>query len=94
MAKYSNKVKGKEIGEAKVYAEPHTMTGGKVTADAKSIQVRKDPNTLSAKETGPRSVAMRVSAGDPGNDYVKTDGIEMRGAGTATKGRMSRGPMA
>jgi len=24
----------------------------------------------------------------------KTDGIEMRGAGAATKGRMSRGPMA
>jgi hypothetical protein len=92
MAKYSMKRNGKEVGSASVYAEPHTMDGKKMSN--KETKVRKDPNTLSAKETGPRSVAMRVSAGDPGNDYVKTDGIEMRGAGAATKGRMSRGPMA
>ena len=29
-----------------------------------------------------------------GNEPVKTDGIKMRGAGAATKGVMSRGPMA
>ena len=27
MAKYSMKVKGKEVGSAEVYAAPHTMTG-------------------------------------------------------------------
>jgi hypothetical protein len=93
MATFSKKVMGKEVGQASTYAEPHTMSGKKFNADAKSIQVKKDPNTLNAREVGPRSVAMRVSVGDPGNSYVKTDGIEMRGAGAATKGRMSRGPM-
>jgi hypothetical protein len=93
MAKYSNKVMGKEVGSADKYAEPHTMSGKKLNVDAKSIQVKKDPNSLSASEVGPRSVAMRVSAGDPGNDYVKTDGIEIRGTGAAIKGVMSRGPM-
>jgi hypothetical protein len=29
-----------------------------------------------------------------GNNPTKTDGIKMRGAGAATKGFMSRGPMA
>ena len=30
MAKFSNKVMGKEVGSASVYAEPHTMTARKV----------------------------------------------------------------
>jgi hypothetical protein len=93
MAKYSNKVMGKEIGEASKYAEPHTMSGKKLNADAKSIQVKKDPNTLSASQVSPRTVAMRVSAGNPAADDVKTDGIKIRGTGAATKGVMSRGPM-
>jgi hypothetical protein len=29
-----------------------------------------------------------------GNQPIKTDGIKMRGTGAATKGLMSRGPMA
>lgn len=94
MAKYSNKVMGKEVGNASVYAEPHTMTGKKLNADAKSIQVKKDPNTLSADQVSPRTVAMRVSAGNPAADDVKTDGMKIRGTGAATKGVMSRGPMA
>jgi len=32
MAKFSKKVKGKEIGDASIYAEPHTMAGAKVKA--------------------------------------------------------------
>jgi hypothetical protein len=94
MATFSKKVMGKEVGQASVYAQPHTMKGQKVTADAREIEVRRDPNTLSAREVSPRTVAMRVSAGDPEANDVKTSGIEMRGAGAATKGRMSRGPMA
>jgi hypothetical protein len=35
--------------------------------------------------------AYSVSAGD---EPIKTDGIKMRGTGAATKGVMSRGPMA
>jgi hypothetical protein len=31
MAKFSKKVMGKEVGSAAVYAEPHTMSGKKVT---------------------------------------------------------------
>jgi hypothetical protein len=91
MAKYSNKVMGKEIGEASVYAEPHTMAGKKMSN--KETKIAKDPNTLSASQVSPRTVAMRVSAGNPAADDVKTDGIKIRGTGAATKGVMSRGPM-
>lgn len=91
MAKYSNKVMGKEVGNASVYAEPHTMSGSKVSN--KDTQVKKDPNSLSASQVSPRTTSMRVSAGNPGADDVKTDGIKIRGTGAATKGVMSRGPM-
>jgi hypothetical protein len=37
---------------------------------------------------------MRVSLGDPNAENIKTSGIEVRGSGAATKGRMARGPMA
>lgn len=54
----------------------------------------KDPNTMSAKELPCNYPAMRVSVGDPGKDYVKTEGVKIRGTGAATKGTMARGPMA
>ncbi len=53
-----------------------------------------DPNTLTAKQVTPKTVAMRVSAGDPAREDVKTSGIKIRGTGAATKGTMARGPMA
>jgi hypothetical protein len=89
MAKFSQKVKGKEVGQAAVYAAPHTMKG-KPLAKNKMV----DPNTLAAKSVNPSTVAMRVSAGDPAADNVKTSGIKVRGTGAATKGLMARGPMA
>jgi uncharacterized protein (DUF2141 family) len=93
MAKYSQKQGGKEVGQAAVYAEPHTMSGGKV--DTKEcISVARDPNTLAAKDVKPGKPAMRVSMGDPNADDVKTTGIKIRGTGAATKGVMARGPMA
>ena len=76
------------------YAAPHTMAGGKVTANAKEIEVKRNPNTLSAMEVSPRTVAMSVSIGNSGADDVKTTGLETRGNGAATKGRIARGPMA
>jgi hypothetical protein len=76
------------------YAAPHTMSGGKVTANAKEIEVKRNPNTLSGVEVSPRTKSMSVSVGDSGADNIKTSGIEMRGYGAATKGKMSRGPMA
>jgi hypothetical protein len=90
MATFSKKMMGKEVGNASVYAAPHTMDG-KAGVGMKAIQ---DPDTLSAKQISPRTVSMRVSLGDPAADDVKTSGIKMRGAGCATKGVMSRGPMA
>jgi len=93
MAKFSAKMMGKEVGSADVYAEPHTMSGGKINPQ-RAVSGSIDPNTLSAKDTGCGTPAARVSTGDPGRNDVKTSGIKMRGAGAATKGTMSRGPMA
>ena len=86
MAKYSQKVMGKEIGPASVYAEPHTMTGKKLKIEPAGVsnnkKYMKDANV---------SVANTHSNDYPG---VKTSGIKMRGTGCAIKGLMSRGPMA
>jgi len=92
MGKFSKKVMGKEVGDAKVYAEPHTMDGKKMKpSNSKAV----DPNTLAANKMKPGGQATpRVSAGDPGADDVKTSGIKIRGTGAATKGLMARGPMA
>ena len=85
MPKYSMKRDGKEVGPASVYAEPHTMTGKKVGG------------TLSQTSGADCMKEMNISVGNISKSIgkgVKTDGIEMRGAGAATKGRMCRGPMA
>lgn len=85
MAKYSDKRGGKEVGQAAVYAEPHTMSGKKVTAQA------------SKGKSGAECMnEMNVSVGTiskKNNDEVKTSGIKIRGTGAATKGVMARGPM-
>lgn len=97
MPKYSMKKGGKEVGPASVYAPPHTMEGAKMNVKSAQNQFMlkgKDPNKLTAAQMGPRSALPRVSAGDPAADDVKTTGIKMRGTGAATKGLMSRGPMA
>ena len=97
MAKFSQKIMGKEVGDAKIYAEPHTMKGKSMNAkDAmQSVSRPPDPNTLSANKMKPGGQPVpRVSAGDPAADDVKTSGMKMRGTGAATKGVMSRGPMA
>jgi hypothetical protein len=89
---YSKKMMGKEVGDASVYAPPHTMKGKSLNVNQKSKAV--DPNTLSGDKVSPRTSAMRVSLGNPNADDIKTSGIEVRGSGAATKGRMARGPMA
>jgi hypothetical protein len=88
MAKFSNKVMGKEVGDASVYAEPHTMDG-KSGVDIKS----------SGYQGGDRLTANEVnmSVGNISRDPYKepkTSGIKIRGTGAATKGVMARGPMA
>lgn len=84
--KYSMKVKGKEIGPAEVYAEPHTMTGKKVEASANPG--KEMPYNFVPDWRPTSGVAINPNVG------VKTTGIKMRGTGCATKGVMSRGPMA
>jgi hypothetical protein len=88
MAKYSMKKMGKEVGPASVYAEPHTMTGKKVSA---SENPGKAPNR-SKLET--YDVSIGAISKSAGNEPTKTDGIKIRGTGCATKGVMARGPMA
>jgi hypothetical protein len=88
MATFSKKMMGKEVGDAKVYAKPHTMSGKEVKA---STNPGKEPNR-SKLDTYDVSVgAISKSAGD---EQVKTSGIKVRGTGAATKGLMARGPMA
>jgi hypothetical protein len=86
MAKFSKKVGGKEVGSADVYAEPHTMKGGKVDLC----------NGYDAEPTRANRVNMSVGNIDRDgyNPAPKTTGIKTRGNGCATKGVMARGPMA
>jgi hypothetical protein len=86
MAKFSKKMMGKEVGDATTYAKPHTMTGKKVQVSANPGK----PSDISSTTT------MKMSVGNynNGQSETKTSGIKMRGTGAATKGVMSRGPMA
>jgi hypothetical protein len=88
MATYSKKMMGKEVGDAKVYAKPHTMTGKSVKA---STNPGKEPNRSKLDTLDVSVGAESKSAGD---EKIKTSGIKVRGTGAATKGLMARGPMA
>jgi hypothetical protein len=88
MATFSKKMMGKEVGDAKVYAKPHTMTGKAVSASANP---GKEPNR---SKLDTLDVSIGAESKSAGNEPTKTTGIKMRGAGAATKGFMSRGPMA
>jgi hypothetical protein len=88
MAKFSQKVMGKEVGSASVYAEPHTMSG---KAEKIAANPGKEPNRSRVDTVDVTVGNLSKSAGD---EKIKTDGIKMRGTGAATKGVMSRGPMA
>jgi hypothetical protein len=87
MAKFSQKLMGKEVGSAAVYAEPHTMSGGKVSLKSAGYEGG------DRAKVGDDSVSVGAYRSKPYAD-VKTSGIKMRGAGAATKGYTSRGPMA
>jgi hypothetical protein len=88
MATYSKKMMGKEVGDAKVYAKPHTMTGKEVKA---STNPGSGPNRSKLDTLDVSVGAESKSAGD---EKIKTSGIKVRGTGAATKGLMARGPMA
>ena len=88
MAKYSMKVKGKEIGPAEIYGEPHTMAGKKVNVMTVDKEIFKSGNPISE---------FNVSVGGTNKGNYKPEnpyGVgEMRGYGAATKGRKISGKM-
>jgi hypothetical protein len=88
MATFSKKLMGKEVGDAKVYATPHTMTGKEVKA---STNPGKEPNR---SKLDTYDVSIGAISKSAGNESTKTTGIKVRGTGAATKGLMARGPMA
>jgi hypothetical protein len=89
MAKFSMKVMGKEVGPASLYAPPHDMKGN-AGVDISSTGYGKTAKTNPIDQLN-MSVGNNHSAQYPA---PKTSGIKMRGTGAATKGVMSRGPMA
>ena len=88
MATFSKKMMGKEVGDAKVYAKPHTMSGKEVKA---STNPGKEPNR---SKLDTLDVSIGAESKSAGNEPIKTSGIKVRGTGAATKGLMARGPMA
>jgi len=86
MATFSKKIMGKEVGDASVYAEPHTM-------DGKAMKVTSNGKEPSSSKLDTMDVSIGAISKSAGDEKVKTDGIRMRGTGCATKGFMSRGPM-
>jgi len=90
MAKFSMKKNGKEVGSADVYAAPHK--GGKGMTIDELDASRAGGMNHSKADTVDMSVG-NISK-SAGNEQIKTSGIKMRGTGAATKGLMSRGPMA
>jgi len=87
MATYSKKVKGKEVGDASVYAQPHT--GSEAGVDIKNSGYN-GGNRFTAND-------VNMSVGNISRDPYKepkTTGIVTRGNGCATKGITARGPMA
>jgi hypothetical protein len=91
---FSKKVMGKEVGDAQVYAKPHTMDGKAMKSS--DIGYKTDPNSMSAVESTPGGMpARRVSTGNPASTQIDKNGkVKIRGTGAATKGVFARGPMA
>jgi hypothetical protein len=87
MAKYSMKQGGKEVGNADVYAEPHTMDGKKITTAQ---------NAVVKPGNGIDKINMSVGGVSKGNyEPINKNGeMKIRGTGAATKGTKARGPMA
>ena len=88
MAKFSDKRMGKEVGNAAVYAAPHTMTG-------KAVGIEPNPGKMpNRSKLDTLDVSIGGISKSAGDEKIKTDGIKMRGIGCATKGVTARGPTA
>jgi len=87
MAKFSAKMKGKEVGDAGIYAEPHTMSGKSTNVDMY------DNYTPGAKVVDTMNISVGgVSKGNYKGENPYGVGV-MRGYGAATKGRKISGKM-
>jgi hypothetical protein len=86
MGKFSKKMDGKEVGQADVYAKPHT-SGGK---DLEEKDIGLSVEMPTRKNWTPLNGTVSIGH----MDNVESTGIETRGNGAATKGRIARGPMA
>ena len=87
MAKFSAKVKGKEVGDAGIYAEPHNMAGKATNVD--------DYNKYTPGASVVNEMNISVGGVSKGNyKGVNPYGVgQMRGYGAATKGRKISGKM-
>lgn len=86
MANFSKKMGGKEVGQASVYAKPHTMSGAAIKTASPSKTSAVSVNDINMSVAG-------ISKGNypPENRHGEQT---MRGYGAATKGIKTRGPMA
>jgi len=90
MATFSKKIMGKEVGDASVYAAPHKGSKGMTINELEASRA----GGINRSKLDTMDVSVGQFSKSAGNEPVKTDGIKMRGSGCATKGFMSRGPMA
>jgi len=73
---------------ASAYAKPHTMSG-------EPVGISENPGSgPNRSKTDTIDMSIGNISKSAGNETTKTSGIKMRGTGAATKGLMSRGPMA
>ena len=73
---------------ASAYAKPHTM-------DGRPVGISENPGVPpNRSKLDSHDVSVGNVSKSAGNEPTKTSGIRMRGTGCATKGVMSRGPMA
>ena len=79
-------------------AEANMAGENNLPASAYAGRYKEAPADLAAKTNKSKAETVNMSVGNiskgAGNNPTKTDGIKMRGAGAATRGFMSRGPMA
>jgi hypothetical protein len=87
MAKFSAKMKGKEVGPASIYAQPHSMEGA-----ATNVKTYQKTESGAQEMTKLNMSVGGISKGNyaPENPYGV--GV-MRGYGAATKGRKISGKM-
>jgi hypothetical protein len=74
------------------YARPHTMAG-KVVDGTEPMQDGEYETYQSVREANIKD-PLPPSSVSWGRGTTKTEGVETRGNGAATKGRIARGPMA